>query len=125
MEKTITIHLTTHKDLPRNNSLGDYFSDEEGNVTIIAYMKNEEYYNEAFLIALHEMIEQRLTEHRGISEHDIDAFDRCVDQNRDVQEPGDEPDAPYYQEHRFAENVERLVAMELGVDWHDYFNNYL
>lgn len=126
MEKTITIRLTDDRDLMRNEGLGDYWSDNKGNVNITAYMKDEKSYNEAFLIVCHELIEQRLTEHRGIKEEDIDKFDYMVLHTRpEANEPGDEPDAPYYCEHRFAENIERLIAAELGIDFNDYFKNYV
>jgi hypothetical protein len=35
-------------------------------------------------------------------------------------EPGDDPRAPYHKQHVFAENIERLLAAELGVDWSAY-----
>ena len=39
---------------------------------------------------------------------------------KELDEPGDDPRAPYHREHEFAGCVERLLAHELGIDWNDY-----
>jgi hypothetical protein len=38
----------------------------------------------------------------------------------DTSEPGDDAKAPYHREHVFATKIERLLAVELGVNWRDY-----
>ena len=35
-------------------------------------------------------------------------------------EPGNDPRAPYRNEHDFATTIEMLVAQKLGVKWSDY-----
>jgi hypothetical protein len=122
MEKKIVITLTDDVSKIRNEGLGDYkyIGDE---LHIYSYLKDESYYNEAWLIALHELIEQRLTEQRGIKEEDIDAFDRFVLENGGkADEGGNEEMSPYKREHRFAENIERQLCHELGLDWFNYYN---
>jgi hypothetical protein len=86
----------------------------------VSDMGNEDYH---FLVAIHELIEGHLTRKRGIQEKDIAAFDIAFESKRvegNTDEPGDDPGAPYKNEHRFAENIERMVAHELGVDWGKY-----
>ena len=79
-----------------------------------------------FLIALHEQIEVALLKHKGVAEPTIMAFDESFEAARARgehginDEPGDSPEAPYREEHRFAENLERLMAERLGVNWDDY-----
>ncbi len=110
----------------RNNGVGDYFYTPDGNLIIRAYQKSPETFNEAWIIALHELIEQRLTEYKGIKEEDIDAFDRMVDENGgNADEAGNEPNCPYYHEHHIAEVFERLMAELLGINWEDYEKNYV
>jgi hypothetical protein len=70
-----------------------------------------------FLVALHELIEAYLCKTRGISETAVTAFDKA---HLAAAEPGDLPDAPYFREHVFATKIERMLADELGVNWHDY-----
>src|SRR5579863_6201874 len=69
------------------------------------------------LIALHELIEAVLCDVRRIAEADVTAFDKA---HLDLDEPGEDRRAPYHKEHVFAECIERLVALELGVNWQDY-----
>jgi hypothetical protein len=81
----------------------------------------DEYYE--MLVLLHEIVEYMLVKKRGIPLVKIDEFDKQFETNRDPgdeSEPGDAPEAPYRREHRFAENIERLVCAELGIVWDDY-----
>lgn len=105
----------------RYNTVGDYQTSDNGNVYFtISEMANWRY---EFLVALHEQIEKMLCFHRDISEARIDAFDIRYEENRkegDLSEPGDDPSAPYHNEHMLATIIEKLVANELGVDWDEY-----
>jgi hypothetical protein len=105
----------------RYETVGDYYLDDAGVTQVrISDMQNEDY---AFLVMIHELIEERLTRKRGIPEAAIKAFDEEFEANRkpgDDSEPGWAPDCPYRKEHAFAENIERMVAHELGVDWEEY-----
>lgn len=70
---------------------------------------------EMFLIALHELVEAKLCEQRGIEQDRVDEFDERFAQVGAEGEPGDHRDAPYRVEHRFAMIVEHLMAHELGM----------
>jgi hypothetical protein len=76
------------------------------------------------LVAIHELVEMALCTDRGISEEDVTHFDRRFEASHaagvSTGEPGDDRNAPYRREHRFAENIERQIAHELGVDWGEY-----
>ena len=77
------------------------------------------------LVAVHELVEALVCTSRGITQHQVDAWDGAFEAARGnarptTGEPGDDPKAPYRREHRFAEKVERLLAKELGVDWRKY-----
>lgn len=76
-----------------------------------------------FLVAIHEMIECFLCAERGISEESITEFDMAFEEARqagNTDEPGNSPNAPYYEEHKFATIVEKALAAELKVDWDTY-----
>ena len=98
----------------RNNYVGDY--QHFGDLLEITVIELSDWRHE-FLIALHELIEEAVTRHRGIKEPDIAAFDKA---HLDSDDPGMLPDAPYHQEHVLATAIEMLVARELGVDWDEY-----
>lgn len=108
----------------RYPTVGDYWKDEDGtDHIVVSDMGNDDY---AFLVAIHELTEMYLCQKRGIKEEDITAFDikfeeeRNDDKHGPEEEPGYAPDAPYKNEHFFAESIERLIAGQLGVDWKTY-----
>jgi hypothetical protein len=124
-EFKIEIHFTSNPERIRNSGMGDYYYDDYGRLHIVTYMKDKEHYNEARSIALHEFIEEWLTKSRGITEEEINAFDKTIDEKGgNADEAGDDPACPYYREHRFAENIERQVLLELKVNWKEYYDNY-
>ena len=113
----IEIKTITHYK-QRYQTVGDYFKDlGTGTERFrISDMGNKDY---EFLVALHELIEQYLSEKRGIKEEEIDQFDINF---KGEGEPGDQPNAPYYKEHQFASKIEKLVAEEMSLNWEDYNN---
>lgn len=77
----------------------------------------------AFLIFIHELIEHHLCEKRGIKVADITAFDKAFEAKRkpgNTDEPGFDQKAPYREEHKFATQIENMIAHELGVSWTKY-----
>lgn len=109
-------------DKQRYPTAGDYWEDEDTIYFKITKQENSDY--EA-LILLHELIEYVLTTKRGISEPSISQYDIDWNQTNEKglcvgDEPGNEPGCIYAKEHRFSENLERLMALELGVDWFKY-----
>lgn len=113
----ITIQTIRH-DKHRYPTVGDYWKEGSCDFVQISSMGDRRH---EFLVAIHELIEMFLTEQRGISEpNQIKPFDEWFEENDLPGEPGDHPDAPYRREHRFAENIERQIAHELGVDWNEY-----
>jgi hypothetical protein len=66
-----------------------------------------------FLIALHELVESYLCSNRGITQEQVDEWD--MQNSEGPEEPGDNINAPYRREHRFAMLIEHLMAHELGI----------
>lgn len=117
--KKIVIETIDNKD-QRYPTIGDYYTDSDGVLQVHVSKMNDKY---EFLVVIHELIEQFLTEQRGIRNKDIDKFDMEFEKNRTVDsldEPGDDKKAPYHKEHQFASLIERLLCSELGVDWDAY-----
>lgn len=100
----------------RYDTVGDWFYEpERATMRIkVSSLPDERY---EFLVALHELIEQKLCEHDGVSEETVSAYDIAHPESDD---PGSEPDAPYRAQHEFATAIEMLVAQRLGVDWKAY-----
>ncbi len=112
---------TVPDDQQRYNTVGDYYVNEKGEkVFVISDMKDWRY---ELLTAVHELVESAICRHRGISDEAIDRFDEAYEAARpegDVSEPGDDPQAPYYEAHQFSNTVEKMIADELEVDWDAY-----
>ncbi|SRR6266403_5958149 len=113
----------------RYPTLGDYFKKDKDVLQVnITDLGNKDY---EFLILIHELVEWHLTENRGIKEENIMKFDIQFEKERkrgihnNEVEPGDAIDSPYRKEHRFAENIERILAHELGIDFNDYSKHLL
>lgn len=104
----------------RNGGAGDYFTQLD-RIVIRAIKLSD--IRISILIAIHELIEFILVSNQGIKETDIDWFDAEFEADRkdgNFSEPGDSLGSPYRCAHRFSENIERLMAYELGINWKDY-----
>lgn len=97
-----------------------------------------------FLIVVHELCEVGLCVNEGVSQATVDAFDMGFEKEREerieqagrkvsepgiasaeealisIEEPGDQPNAPYRKQHCFATAVERMLAAALDVSWSEY-----
>jgi hypothetical protein len=71
-------------------------------------------HDNAFLVALHEIVEGWLCKKDGILEHEVLGFDKS---HPELEEPGDSPDAPYHKQHMVATAVEKLVCEAMGLSW--------
>jgi glyoxylate carboligase len=100
---------------------GDYWFDDAGILQIRTSDLGDTRMN--MLVLIHEIVEVVQTEYLGISEEDIRNFDLDFEVNRDagnVDEPGDDPRAPYVRQHCIATAVERMMAALLDVSWKSY-----
>jgi len=112
--KSIRIQVIPHKS-QRYETVGDWMIDKRGAITIkVSDMKNWKY---NMLVGLHEMIEVLLCHDRGITDCIVTNFDKAF---KGKGEPGDEPNAPYQEEHNFATGIERTMAAMLKVKWKEY-----
>lgn len=99
-------------DAYKAEDCGDWFVDR-GNGDIHIRVVGTDVWDEEekFLIALHELVEARLCHKAGVTEGEVDQFDRAFTGDG---EPGDHPDSPYRKQHRGAMMVEHLTAILLG-----------
>jgi hypothetical protein len=116
----IVIESIPHAE-QRYPTCGDYRRDSDGTLHIkVSELPDNRY---MLLVAIHELIEQVLSEQAGITNEQIDAFDFAYEAKRqagDDSEPGDSIDCPVYKQHQFATGIEKILAAELGVDWVEY-----
>ena len=117
---------TIDHDLQEYETAGNYWTAEDGTMHIVvSKMGNSDY---EFLVAIHELVESKICQKRGITDGEITAFDVEFEEKRkpgDVSEPGDSRDAPYQNEHSLATAVERMMCAAMGVSWQDYEDTVL
>jgi hypothetical protein len=102
----------------RNDGVGDYFTQLDRLIIRAVKLPDIRY---SILIALHELLEFVLISNDNIKESDVDKFDAEVEAgDGDKSDPGNLSDAPYRKHHRFSENMERLLAHELDINWNEY-----
>lgn len=109
--------IPPHKQ--RYPTVGDYWTKKDWTQFRISRMEPDY----ELLVLVHELIEQYLVSKRGIKEADIDKFDKEFELRRlkgNYDEPGNDPSAPYYNEHQSATFIEQMLAKEIGVDWDEY-----
>jgi hypothetical protein len=108
----------------RYETVGDFYNDVEGNLRIyVSELKGLEHNKYELLVMIHEFIEVLLTKYHGVEEETISKFDIRFERDRkegNVDEPGDDPNSPYKEEHCIATSVERLMCALLQCDWKDY-----
>lgn len=115
----------------RYNTCGDWYTFKDGGMeTMKIFVSSLPTREEMYLIAIHELIEAFLCECRGITQTEVDRFDKDFESKRcrgdsdlsmnPCEEPGDDPSAPYYKQHQFATGIERILAAEARVSWLEY-----
>ena len=110
---TILVQEVNHED-QRYNTVGDWqFFDYLLHIKVSKMTDKRHVY----LVAIHEIIEATLCHFMGISEEAVDEYDMNYKGNA---EPGDQPEAPYYIQHKFATMVEKKMAKLMEVDWKEY-----
>lgn len=111
----------------RYDSLGDYYF-KKGILHFKITDTGNPFYNK--LILIHELVEQTLTEAKGVKEstilrHDLE-FEKLVKDGKIPDgEPGEHKNSPYRAEHLLAEVVERLMLNHLNQETFTDYNNKL
>jgi hypothetical protein len=105
---------TIPKEKHRYPTLGDYYYEGDQLTVVVSEMANP---TNEMLVAIHELVEAYLCEQKGIPFESIDQFDHGFEGE---DEPGDDPNAPYYWQHQVASLVERLLTQHVGIPWQEY-----
>lgn len=104
----------------RYASIDDYFDpiihNEDALIfrTTVGNMGNTDY---EFLVFIHAITEQYLCYKHKVKDAEITKFDM---DNPQLDDPGNDPKAPYHLEHMVANDIEATLSVALGVDWKKY-----
>lgn len=113
----IHIEVIPHQD-HRYDTVGDWWFDTEGNLQIRVSQLGDWRFES--LIAFHELAEVLQCKHKGITTEQVDRFDMGWKPHAGIEEPGDDPKAPYHDQHHTASNFELMLSFLLGVEWEKY-----
>jgi hypothetical protein len=100
----------------RYDTSGDWWFEPDGTLHLAVSKMSDPRY--ALLVAMHELTEALLCHHAGITTEQVDTWD--IGEGGELDEPGDDPRAPYHEQHVAAMFVERWMADKFGVDWTAY-----
>lgn len=111
----------------RYDTVGDYYKKKNHWRFSISWFPDKRY---SIALFLHEVIEFFLCRAAGITVLTIDNFDIIYENTRKsgiapcgcrhLEEPGNDPHAPYYAQHQVASVCERLIVEGMGIKWDDY-----
>jgi 5-methylcytosine-specific restriction endonuclease McrA len=79
-----------------------------------------------YLISLHEFVEMAICKAKKINGESVTEFDlkyeseREIGLHKQIDEPGDDPRAPYHKAHKAASKIEKMIALALGIKWKKY-----
>lgn len=100
----------------RYDTCGDFFRDNDGTVHFRISQMDSPIHEQAVLI--HELTEFFRCEKDGVTIDQVDAWD--MGEGKDLDEPGNDPRAPYHHQHVFATAIERQFIEGMGVSWEEY-----
>jgi|ERR1035441_7256085 hypothetical protein len=120
MSQKILIHVIKNEN-QRYPTVGDWEFGNDNNLVIrVSNLGNDlEGTKMNCLIAIHELVEALLCKFNlpEIMTKQVDSFDMS---HPELDEPGDDPRAPYYSQHDIATTFERIFAIALKVNWESY-----
>jgi hypothetical protein len=119
----ISIEFIDHGQ-QRYSTVGDwrYEGTDDNALLVINVSKMPNQIHEQ-LVAIHELAEAILCNLDGVTQEQVDKFDMEFEKNRapgDESEPGDSPRAPYQQQHRYGDVIERLMCAAARIPWAVY-----
>lgn len=118
----ISIEFIEHEE-QRYDTPGDWFYTPTHDLVIRVSKMGDLRYQ--YLMAVHELVECLLCVSEGITQKEVDKFDiqwrrHNLADGTPITEPGEDPKAPYHEQHVVAENIERIVAQAMAVHWPSY-----
>lgn len=110
----LNVNIVPHRE-QRYPTSGDWQFGPDDTLTVTVSDLGDPRFNA--LVAIHEVVEALLCRERGITDEVVTKFDT---DHLELEEPGDDPRAPYHAEHMAASVVEQALAALLGIDWEAY-----
>ena len=102
-------------EVMRYETVGDWYEHKiAGPIITVADLDNDD---QNFLILVHELIEWYLCKKTGVTEKEVDVYDKA---HLEDDDPGLNQDAPYHKQHMIAFGIEVMLAGLLEINWNKY-----
>jgi len=102
-------------EVMRYETVGDWYEHKVvGPIISVADLGNDD---QNFLILAHELIEWYLCSKAGVTEKEVDVYDKA---HLEDDDPGLNQDAPYHKQHMTAFGIEVMLAGLLEINWNEY-----
>lgn len=120
----IIIEIVEHNQ-QRYNTVGDWFVDEQDSHIMRIRVSHMPTMQAEMCIAIHELVEMMLCSAAKpiVTAKMVDEFDFHWQPHAGIEEPGEDPTAPYHNQHTIATSFEKHLAAALGIDWEIYEHN--
>jgi hypothetical protein len=115
---SVTVNVVPHAE-QRYDTAGDWRVEAGGGLVVTVSDLGDHRFN--LILAGHELVEALLCQRDGISEQQVDEWDR---NHVSADEPGEVEGCPYRTQHSVADQVERWLAYLMGVDWDAYSTSF-
>lgn len=111
-----------HGDGEPYDTVGNWWfeKDEDGGEVLQMRISDMSDWRKEACVAYHELLEALACKANGITPEAVDAFDEKWEEHDGMDEPGDDPAAPYYWQHQQAMVSEQHLANCLGLQWKEY-----
>ena len=114
----VEIRVIPHPD-QRYDTAGDWWWEGDTlHIRVSQFPESPAKARYEFLVAIHEYVEAMLCKFQGVSEADVDAWD--LGPGAAMEDPGNDPRAPYHQQHKEGLLIEKLMAQALKLRWDTY-----
>lgn len=112
-EMHVEIRSVPHAD-QRYDTLGDWYMGWRAFQIVVSRHAD---WRVIACLAIHELVEALACRYAGVGEQTVDKFDKGFE---GADEPGDDPRAPYYEQHQLATAIEIQMVHSLGMTWNYY-----
>ena len=96
----------------RYDTCGDWTIENNILTVLVSSMPDQRHQQ---LVAVHELAEALICNVDGVTQQAVDDFD--MGPGADLDEPGNDPAAPYHSQHVVATEIEKRLAAAMHVDW--------
>ena len=114
--KDVLIRVIPHAE-QRYNTVGDWLFHPSDPTTLLVNVSDTGDWKWNMCVALHELAEAIACTANGVTQEQVDEFDKNWKPGFGYEEPGEDPRSPYFQEHALALTEEQTLFFHMSSDY--------